>query len=134
MADQDKNDKGQGDTNKLNGASVANGNHNDNHRASGDHTEELLLRNTTDNPKALEAQEDLANNEPGPPIPPDGGYGWVVMLASFMVNVIVDGVCFSFGIFYLEFLDYYGDSKAKTSVVGSVLNGMYLTMGKSKIG
>ena len=29
-----------------------------------------------------------------PPIPPDGGYGWVIMIASFFCNVIVDGVCF----------------------------------------
>ena len=63
-------------------------------------------------------------------IPPDGGYGWVIMIASFFTNVIVDGVCFSFGIFYLEFLEYYGESEAKTSWVGSVLNGMYLGMGK----
>ena len=71
-----------------------------------------------------------ASGGPSPPIPPDGGWGWVIMLASFMCNVIVDGVCFSFGIFYLEFLAYYGESKSKTSWVGSVLNGMYLSMGK----
>ena len=29
-----------------------------------------------------------------PPVPPDGGYGWVIMIASFFCNVIVDGVCF----------------------------------------
>ena len=28
------------------------------------------------------------------PVPPDGGYGWVIMIASFFCNVIVDGVCF----------------------------------------
>ncbi|ELT97508.1 hypothetical protein CAPTEDRAFT_171008 [Capitella teleta] len=64
-----------------------------------------------------------------PPVPPDGGYGWVICAASFLASVILDGVCFSFGIFYIEFLDYYGSSKAKTSWVGSVLNGMYLSMG-----
>ena len=26
--------------------------------------------------------------------PPDGGYGWVVMVASFFCSVIIDGVCF----------------------------------------
>ena len=29
-----------------------------------------------------------------PPVPPDGGYGWVIMIASFFCNIIVDGVCF----------------------------------------
>ena len=34
------------------------------------------------------------------------------------------------GIFYLEFLSYYGESASKTAIVGSVLNGMYLSMGE----
>ncbi|XP_074652406.1 monocarboxylate transporter 12-like [Tubulanus polymorphus] len=66
---------------------------------------------------------------PSPPIPPDGGWGWVVAFASFLVNVLVDGVCFSFGLFMIEFIDYYGESLGKTAIVGSVLNGMYLSMG-----
>lgn len=70
------------------------------------------------------------STQPAPPIPPDGGYGWVICAASFMASLILDGVCFSFGIFYIEFLDYFQSSKAKTSWVGSVLNGMYLSMGK----
>ena len=32
------------------------------------------------------------------PVPPDGGYGWVVVAACFMCNLIVDGTCWSFGI------------------------------------
>ena len=63
------------------------------------------------------------------PVPPDGGYGWIIMLGSFIANVLVDGVCFCVGIFIIEFLDEFGESKAKTSWVGSVLNGMYLSMG-----
>ena len=66
----------------------------------------------------------------GPPVPPDGGYGWIILCASFVVNFLVDGVCFSFGIFFLEFLDHYDEGKETTSWVGSVLNGMYLTMGE----
>ncbi len=31
------------------------------------------------------------------PVPPDGGFGWVIMVASFFCNVIVDGVCFRSG-------------------------------------
>ena len=63
------------------------------------------------------------------PVPPDGGYGWVIMFGSFIANVLVDGVCFCVGIFIIEFLAEFGESKAKTSWVGSVLNGMYLSMG-----
>ena len=66
-------------------------------------------------------------------VAPDGGYGWVVTLASFFTNVIVDGVCFSFGVFYVEFLEYFGESASKTSWVGSVLNGMYLSIGETQL-
>ncbi|CAH1795975.1 unnamed protein product [Owenia fusiformis] len=64
-----------------------------------------------------------------PLVPPDGGWGWVIVFSSFITNFLIDGVCFSAGIFYLEFLDNYRESKGKTAWVGSTLNGMYLTMG-----
>ena len=64
------------------------------------------------------------------PVPLDGGYGWVIMCASFVTNMLVDGVCFCVGIFILKMLEEFQETKAKTSWVGSVLNGMYLSMGK----
>ena len=33
---------------------------------------------------------------------PDGGFGWVVVVASFLTNMIADGVTFSFGIMFDE--------------------------------
>lgn len=62
--------------------------------------------------------------------PPDGGWGWIVVVSSFFISVLVDGVCFTFGIFFDEFMDEFGTSKATTSWIGSVLNGAYLIFGK----
>ncbi len=62
------------------------------------------------------------------PTPPDGGYGWMVVLAAFFIHVIVDGIAFSFGIFYGPFLEYYKVSEAKTALVGSLMTGFYLIM------
>ena len=62
------------------------------------------------------------------PTPPDGGYGWVVVMAAFFIHVIVDGVTFTFGVFYVAFLDYFEEGKGKTSLVGSLLGGFYLTI------
>ncbi|CAL1534046.1 unnamed protein product [Lymnaea stagnalis] len=61
--------------------------------------------------------------------PPDGGWGWVVVLSSFSISLLVDGVCFSFGIFFDEFREEFGTNKGETSWIGSVLNGSYLIFG-----
>ena len=54
----------------------------------------------------------------------------MVVFASLVCNIIVDGICFSFGMFFIELIDYYGESKGKTAFVGSLIPGMYLGMGK----
>uniref|UniRef100_A0A8D8ISM4 Monocarboxylate transporter 12 n=2 Tax=Culex pipiens TaxID=7175 RepID=A0A8D8ISM4_CULPI len=61
--------------------------------------------------------------------PPDGGWGWVVCFASFMVNLIADGVTFSFGVLYVELLSYFGEGKGKTAWVGSLFMAMPLLSG-----
>lgn len=63
------------------------------------------------------------------PPPPDGGYGWVICFASFMCNMIVDGIAYTFGIFLSEFVDYFGEGKGKVAWVGSLLSGVYLSAG-----
>lgn len=39
------------------------------------------------------------------PAPPDGGWGWVILIASFLTNVVVDGVSLSFGIMQKEIIN-----------------------------
>lgn len=81
--------------------------------------------------------ESVANgkspsSEDSAPVPPDGGWGWVVTFSSFMISFLVDGVCFTFGLLFTEFLEYFGESKGKTSLLGSVLNGAYLSLGRTR--
>lgn len=64
------------------------------------------------------------------PPPPDGGYGWVIVFASFFCNMVVDGIAYTFGVFLDEFVSYFGEGKGKVAWVGSLLSGMYLTAGK----
>lgn len=59
-----------------------------------------------------------------------GGFGWVVVLASFMCNVIVDGIIFSFGILLPEISSEFNESKATTAWIGSLQTGFYLIVGK----
>ncbi|KAL4228585.1 hypothetical protein ACF0H5_011635 [Mactra antiquata] len=60
---------------------------------------------------------------------PDGGWGWMVCFGSFLLNFILDGTMFSFGVLLLELLDYFGEGKAKTSWIGSSLLGMSMFLG-----
>lgn len=61
----------------------------------------------------------------GPPqSPPDGGWGWVVVFASFMISLIADGVSLSYGFFQMDLSEHFGQSKGKTALVGSLLLSM----------
>jgi hypothetical protein len=55
------------------------------------------------------------------------------VIASFLCNMIVDGIAYTFGVFLDEFVNYYGEGKGKVAWVGSLLSGMYLTAGEKQL-
>ena len=57
------------------------------------------------------------------------GFGWVVVTASFFVNMIADGVTFSFGIMFEEFQLEFSSSSAATAGVVSVFHAVPLLTG-----
>ena len=61
---------------------------------------------------------------------PNGGWGWMVTFSGFMASLILDGISYSFGIFFPELLDYFNDSRTLTSLIISVFNGTYLGIGE----
>lgn len=63
-------------------------------------------------------------------VPPDGGWGWVIVAASFMCNLFVDGIIFSFGVFLNDISDAFAVSKARVALVGSLQSGFYLMAGQ----
>ena len=85
-------------------------------------------RGTSDAEPAEQQQEEVAIEVPHV-VPPDGGWGWVIVAASFMCNAIVDGFIFSFGILLLLLINEFGQSKSKTAWIGSILSGFYLIAG-----
>ena len=100
----------------------------DSNKNSGD--QEVNSNNQKTTSKTNISTDDLDQKGEVLFTPPDGGYGWLVVLASFFTNMIVDGVCYSFGVFFLEFLDYFREGRSKTAWVGSLLPGIYLAIGK----
>lgn len=59
----------------------------------------------------------------------DGGWGWVVVLASLIISMIADGIIFSFGLLYIHFFYYFGESKSKTAWIGSLFMAVPLLSG-----
>lgn len=60
---------------------------------------------------------------------PDGGWGWVVVIASLVFNIIYDGCSYSFGILFTNLLDYFGDTKSNTAWIGSLFFSVPLLCG-----
>jgi len=60
---------------------------------------------------------------------PDGGWGWVVVAAAFFVNLIADGVTFSFTYLFQELEKEFGQSKAVTSFAVSMFHAVPLLVG-----
>ncbi|XP_030554682.1 uncharacterized protein LOC115758262 isoform X3 [Drosophila novamexicana] len=58
-------------------------------------------------------------------IPPDGGYGWVVLILSFIAQLIVDGIVFTIGILLPHMANEFNVSNGQVVLVGSVQIGCY---------
>ncbi|XP_032516484.1 monocarboxylate transporter 3 isoform X1 [Danaus plexippus] len=62
-------------------------------------------------------------------VPPDGGWGWVVVVASFMCNFIVDGIIFSGGMLLTPIQKEFKATDGQVAPVNSLLAGFYLLAG-----
>lgn len=55
-----------------------------------------------------------------PPVAPDGGYAWFIMLSCFLVFGLTFGVIKAFGVFYVEIHEYFGTTATETSWITSI--------------
>lgn len=72
--------------------------------------------------------EDDSEDAKKPKIP-DGGWGWVVVICSLFISMVADGISFSFGLLYVEFLNHFQESKSVTSWIGSLFMAVPLLSG-----
>ncbi|XP_061446291.1 monocarboxylate transporter 13-like [Rhineura floridana] len=54
------------------------------------------------------------------PEPPDGGWGWMIVLAAFVQSALVFGVIRSFGVFFVEFVAYFDELSGRISWITSI--------------
>ncbi|VDP26826.1 unnamed protein product [Schistosoma margrebowiei] len=63
------------------------------------------------------------------PVAPDGGWSWIVLLATFLNFFLIDGIFFSVGLLMVEWADHFEASKTKVSLVSSLMLGCYQMIG-----
>ena len=64
------------------------------------------------------------------PLPLDGGWGWLVVFASFVIHFLADGFGYAIGIFYHKFLVDFKSSRGHTGWVASIMYGTTYAIGK----
>ncbi|KAG5311309.1 MOT7 protein, partial [Acromyrmex insinuator] len=62
-------------------------------------------------------------------VPPDGGWGWLILLAAVMVNLLIPGTIKSFGVLFVEFLDIFDASPAAAAWIPSLCYFLYSSLG-----
>ncbi|XP_017884030.1 monocarboxylate transporter 12 [Ceratina calcarata] len=88
--------------------------HNENEKKSNFNGTNKQVKNVT-------AEEDL--------VPPDGGWGWLVLLASVMVNLLIPGTVKSFGVLFVEFLEVFDASPAAAAWIPALCYFLYSSLG-----
>ncbi|XP_066272169.1 monocarboxylate transporter 13-like [Branchiostoma lanceolatum] len=64
----------------------------------------------------------MTNSSPqSPPQPPDGGWGWMVVVGGFIVSGCTAGIFRSLGVFFLPFSRQFQASSSETAWVTSIL-------------
>lgn len=59
----------------------------------------------------------------------DGGWGWVVVLASFFIHVLIDGLAYTFGVFTTDLVEHYDISRQSVGWINSALVGLTFIYG-----
>ncbi|CAF3336006.1 unnamed protein product [Rotaria sp. Silwood1] len=59
-------------------------------------------------------------------VPPDGGFGWIVLIACFLINLIIDGFLYAFGAISDTLKKHFECQEWAVSLVISLACGFYL--------
>ncbi|RNA24814.1 monocarboxylate transporter 12 [Brachionus plicatilis] len=62
-------------------------------------------------------------------IPPDGGWGWVVVISSLIIHFIMDGITYSLGTYLTNFIQQFNITRSEASIVHALLPAITLSCG-----
>lgn len=57
-------------------------------------------------------------------IPPDGGWGWVIVVVSFICNATIDGICLTYGRLIPDLTKDMNIDVSKAITISSLMNGI----------
>lgn len=63
-------------------------------------------------------------------VPPDGGWGWLVLFGATMVNILVPGTIKSFGVLFVEFMEAFSSTPAEGMWIPALCYFLYSSLGK----
>ncbi|XP_075228296.1 solute carrier family 16 member hermes isoform X2 [Lycorma delicatula] len=62
-------------------------------------------------------------------VPPDGGWGWLVLGGSVLINLLIPGTIKSFGVLFIEFLEVFDASPVAASWIPALCYFLYCSLG-----
>lgn len=65
-------------------------------------------------------------------VPPDGGWGWLVLFGATLVNMLIPGTIKSFGVLFVEFIEVFEASAATAAWIPALCYFLYSSLGKNK--
>ncbi|XP_065201734.1 monocarboxylate transporter 13 isoform X2 [Planococcus citri] len=62
-------------------------------------------------------------------VPPDGGWGWLVLFGCTLINLLIPGTIKSFGVLFVEFLEIFEFSEIAASWIPALCYFLYCSLG-----
>lgn len=63
-------------------------------------------------------------------IPPDGGWGWVIVAMAFVCYFLIDGVMYTFGLFLNDVSQSFNVHPTEVALASSLMSGFYFVVGR----
>lgn len=76
-----------------------------------------------------EMADDKVEEEEWDEVAPDGGWGWMVLLGSTLVNTLIPGLIKSFGVLFVEFLSVFNASPSTAMWIPGLTFALYNLLG-----
>ncbi|XP_030079104.1 monocarboxylate transporter 13 isoform X1 [Drosophila hydei] len=62
-------------------------------------------------------------------VPPDGGWGWLVLFGACLTNILIPGTIKSFGVLFIEFLQAFETTQTQASWIPALCYFLYSSLG-----